>query len=260
MFRRWYVLFAMFFISSYVCADNLSWVYRFDTRNPAEIFTNGFPSWGDNPNLIDHVSGDSIRGRSSLYVSTTFDENAVVRMGREFLPANPNTAFWIYTIRPSSNFYRVGESLMTEARRAQEEGRWSESQNYIELYRVFEWQREIAAREGIEPEQIYGARPILLNDNGDVIFGNYVLNRNYDNSIPPVVNQNTLPANNVTAEEVLIEELSGIFNPIALSFSPNCDAIFTGTKDYSRVMCRYETNSASDLLKKRLSFVPVLLN
>lgn len=260
MTRLWAILVMFVFFSNSLYADTLSWVYRFDTRNPAEIFSQGFPSWGSNPNLIEHVSGESIRGRSSMYVSTTFDENAVVRMGQEFLPANPNVAYWIYTIRPSSNFYRVGESLVTEARAAQEEGRWREYQNYTELYRVFEWQREIAAREGIEPDQIYGARPILLNNNGGVEFGNYVLNSNYNNSPPPIINENTLPANNATAEEVLIEELSNIFNPISLSFSPDCEASFESLNTRLLSTCRSESNNLSSLLKKKLSFVPILIN
>jgi hypothetical protein len=33
-------------------------VYRGDSRNPNEIFANGFTAWGTNYDLVNHVRGD----------------------------------------------------------------------------------------------------------------------------------------------------------------------------------------------------------
>ncbi|SCL55079.1 intein C-terminal splicing region/RHS repeat-associated core domain-containing protein [Micromonospora yangpuensis] len=53
-------------------------LYRSDTRDPSEIFANGFESRGDNMDVLEHASGWS---RDSGYVSTTTSERVAINRG-----------------------------------------------------------------------------------------------------------------------------------------------------------------------------------
>ncbi len=52
--------------------NNNKYLYRFDTRTPAEIAkAGGFKAWGSNFNVREHVTGKSIKNKTSGYVSTS---------------------------------------------------------------------------------------------------------------------------------------------------------------------------------------------
>jgi hypothetical protein len=53
-------------------------LYRSDTRDPSEIFANGFESRGDNMDVLEHASGWS---RDSGYVATTTSERVAINRG-----------------------------------------------------------------------------------------------------------------------------------------------------------------------------------
>lgn len=99
-------------------------VYRFDSRPPEVIFKQGFKSWGDNMDLLAHISGDSCAGpretRDSGFISTGADEDGVIDAARakiEFLSQNmtkeekKKLKIYVYTIEPDSRFYPAVESL-----------------------------------------------------------------------------------------------------------------------------------------------------
>ena len=61
-------------------------LYRFDVRTPKDVEeSGGFMSWGDNMDLREHVTGKSIRKKTSGYVSTSKYEKSAVKFaeGRE---------------------------------------------------------------------------------------------------------------------------------------------------------------------------------
>lgn len=85
-------------------------LYRRDTRDPNEIFTNGFSPRGQNNDLAAHVSGISLYSPDvpqSGWVSTSASLNWVTNPAQPM----PNEEFWVYVIIPNSNTYSVMDSF-----------------------------------------------------------------------------------------------------------------------------------------------------
>ncbi|HTN45655.1 MAG TPA: RHS repeat-associated core domain-containing protein [Flavipsychrobacter sp.] len=81
-------------------------LYRFDTRNPLEILKDGgFKSWGQNMDLFDHAFGTSIDNKTSGYVSTSKDLNALMKKIDE------NAVGYIYTIKWQPKGIDVNQAL-----------------------------------------------------------------------------------------------------------------------------------------------------
>ncbi|MFF2076167.1 hypothetical protein ACFVXG_15570 [Kitasatospora sp. NPDC058162] len=56
------------------------WLYRFDTREPEEIFKDGFAAWGTGLDLCRHVAGFTAYQRISGFVSTASDVRTAINM------------------------------------------------------------------------------------------------------------------------------------------------------------------------------------
>ncbi|GIU28981.1 hypothetical protein L2719_02165 [Shewanella schlegeliana] len=92
------ILFSFFLLFSDLSVGapfDVNRVYRFDSRPPEEIFKKGFKSWGDNMDLLAHISGDSCAGpreaRDSGFISTGANEDGVISAAEakiEFLSQN----------------------------------------------------------------------------------------------------------------------------------------------------------------------------
>ena len=81
-------------------------VYRRDTRDPSDIFANGFSPRGQNNDLIAHVSGISLYQQGvapSGWVSTSSSLNWATNPTQPM----PNEEFWLYVITPTPNAYGV---------------------------------------------------------------------------------------------------------------------------------------------------------
>lgn len=87
-------------------------VYRMDTRSPDDIFRNGFIPVGHNTNLYEHVEGFTCFGgdRTSGFVATTDDESFATGWGSWWL--SNGSHFFVYRIRPTTQFYSTTASLM----------------------------------------------------------------------------------------------------------------------------------------------------
>lgn len=131
-------------------------VFRTDKRSPEEIYSNGFPSLGENDNILRHVEGESCLSGTgdSAFVATTTSYNFAVEFSQN-VPAGE--AFWVYSIRPSNNFYSAYNSLMN-----------AYNLSHNEIFRTtadsFREQNEYMAFEGISNRQVMGAW--LYRSNG----------------------------------------------------------------------------------------------
>ncbi|WP_410529529.1 hypothetical protein H0S68_25460 (plasmid) [Serratia sp. AXJ-M] len=143
-----------FFLSLPSQAINI--LYRSDQRAPEEVFRYGFRNLGENDNILSHVEGEScISGtRDSAFVATTTSNTFAERFSRDVRAGDP---FWVYSIRPSNNFYSVYSSLM-----------YAYNASHNDIFRrtaeTFSEQGEYAAFGGVESRQIMGAW--LYRSNG----------------------------------------------------------------------------------------------
>ncbi|GGM58857.1 hypothetical protein GCM10012275_32590 [Longimycelium tulufanense] len=146
--------------------DQPQCVYRVDTRSPDDIFGQGFevPGSGANDNLLDHVSGRSVRQADGTtnFVSTSTDVNYVMGYaGRLWSPAGggrPERTPWVYIIRPDRNFYDVRASLEAANRNGSPAVRQATS----DALRLYGNQAEWASRGSIAPELIQYAVPVRI--------------------------------------------------------------------------------------------------
>jgi len=134
-------------------------VYRIDSRPPNEVFAAGFHSWGDDEDLLRHVSGESINDRTSAFIATTSNWMTIEQMARTLL--GPNTQAWAYAIRPSVNFHDINGSLINSS--LQHANNLNISRQSMSLYRVYSWQEEFAAYNTIANTQIHYAQAITSN-------------------------------------------------------------------------------------------------
>lgn len=84
-------------------------IYRRDTRGPDVIFREGFTPRGSNTDLVQHVSGMSLRGDNGIPLSVWVSTSASLRWTTT--PRYPITEFWVYTITPDSHAYSVEMSF-----------------------------------------------------------------------------------------------------------------------------------------------------
>ena len=123
-------------------------VFRGDLRPPSEIFKNGMKSFGDNENLVDHVSGNSCNSgklKNTAFVATSAQESVALDFAAGLLWNSKNTEVYVYTIRATENFYGVKASLIKA---------FKETSNpvYISLVKDFGNEQEWIAHRGIPRE------------------------------------------------------------------------------------------------------------
>lgn len=88
-----------------------NFVFRFSNRPPADVFANGFTADGNDNDLLRFASGASVEDKTSAYISTTTSMMLVYAVYARFVQNNPDTAIYLYTIRPTDNFHSVSISL-----------------------------------------------------------------------------------------------------------------------------------------------------
>ncbi len=153
--------FFSFFIFSFLLtftigAQAVDIVYRNDQRPPEIIFQQGFLPLGENDNILSHVEGEScISGtRNSVFVATTTNYGFAENFGRDVPEGD---AFWVYSIRPTDNFYSAYTSLMHAYEDSGHEIFRTTADTFLE-------QREYMAFFGVASTQIMGAW--LYRSNG----------------------------------------------------------------------------------------------
>lgn len=159
-------------------------VFRFDTRTPVNLFPNGFSSWGEDADLLRHVSGESIHNRSSAYISTTTNWETIEQMARTLIP-NGGMA-WVYAIRPSVNFYDILGSLLHG--NMQNSDRLGTLRQSLALFRNYAWQEEIAAYRSISSTQVMYAQAIMRDENGVINISPIHVNNPAYVDAPPQIN------------------------------------------------------------------------
>lgn len=158
-------------------------VYRVDDRYYGVAFEDGFRAWGNNDSIDQHMSGTSIRDRTSAWIATTTDEDTARRIARARFMINPSIrtqTTWIYEIAQTPNMYDF-HRVLTDAQSA-----WfmstSRREHLNALQTIYEPQREIGARDRIEAAQIVRAREVMWDEatGREVWLGQWVDNPNYD--------------------------------------------------------------------------------
>ncbi|EKT62437.1 scabin-related ADP-ribosyltransferase [Providencia burhodogranariea] len=173
-------------------------VYRIDSRPPNQIFATGFQSWGDDEDLLRHVSGESINNRTSALISTTSNWMTIEQMARTLM--GPNTQAWVYAIRPSINFHDINGSLINS--NMQNAENINISRQSLALYRTYSWQEEFAAYNTITNRQIHYAQAITSNaENFITISPVQIHNAAYEQRAPQI-SHNFLNATNVIIPNV----------------------------------------------------------
>lgn len=131
-------------------------VFRSDKRAPEEIYRTGFPPLGENDNILRHVEGESCLSGTgdSAFVATSTSNDFAINFSQN-VPAGE--AFWVYSIRPSNNFYSAYNSLINAYNLSRNEIFLTTANSFME-------QNELMAFGGISNTQVMGAW--LYRSNG----------------------------------------------------------------------------------------------
>ncbi|MFD1792195.1 hypothetical protein ACFSE0_11160 [Ochrobactrum teleogrylli] len=137
------------FVKSTLAQEVPDVLFRADRRDPSIIFASGFQSWGDDEDIIRHVSGYSVGVfPSSNYVATTTS----AEIAAKFLSWDQSyQTFWVYTIRPNNSFYSANLSLREIVNTSNDENVIAEARSLISS------QNEWLALRQIPPSQIISA-------------------------------------------------------------------------------------------------------
>ncbi|WP_159567636.1 enterotoxin A family protein [Budvicia diplopodorum] len=156
------------FISTTALADDV-YFYRADSRPPQTIFSTGFVVLGQNNNLLRHVEGESCftGTRDSLFTSTTASQSFAIDWG------DRRQDFYVYAIRPTSNFFRVYDSLNYAAQQ-------SGDPEFTHRARFFQEQDEWVALGNITPQQIYRAIRYTRTPDGIAVAHEASYNQRYE--------------------------------------------------------------------------------
>lgn len=177
--------------------------YRLSICAPGLVFAHGFTARGQNYDFLSYISGESIDRDTSGYLVSTSSLNGAINLLRRRLSTHPTERYYLYTARPTSNFYNVARSL-DYARDNLPDSPAREQVNTLWL--TTNWHREEywVARDRISPDQILGGQTISI-DGRFVHFGDYIQNPDYIYA-PPVVSRRLLPIRDNTVGEVYVAE------------------------------------------------------
>lgn len=212
--KKLYFLLLLLFTSNVTALslpDNA--VYRVDDREPSVIFNNGFQAYGTNDSVDQHVSGDSIRSRTSAWIATTDNVDTASQIARtryNLIPSLRVRTTWIYEIAQTDNMYDLNNSMQNEL------SRWflsSDSREHLRaLLRVYASQREIGALRTIQHNQIVRARQVVWDRiNGREQFvGEWIDNPNYDESTYQHTRMNQAVYNFSNARRIILGVASTI--------------------------------------------------
>ncbi|WP_375663605.1 MULTISPECIES: hypothetical protein [unclassified Bartonella] len=222
MFQRAFSVFLVTVLFFFFSDVNLSYaidpphmVFRIDDRSPSVIFFGGgFAPWGDDQDIIHHVTGHSIAQQTSAFVSTTASMDAVYRMARQQIANNPDETYWLYEIIPDINFYYVPNSLFDTAMSADNV---VQHEQVMDLYYAYLWQDEWASLGAINTNHIYSARSIMQQANGDIVIGPRTFNSLFV-AAPSQVNSGTLPSQDYTFLSAYYSDSEDALSPMSLAF------------------------------------------
>ncbi|HHH1816045.1 TPA: putative AB5 enterotoxin ADP-ribosylating subunit YtxA [Yersinia enterocolitica] len=159
-------------------------VWRVDTRDHHEIFSQDFYSSGDNDLVLEHLSGRSCRSNiyqlaDSAFISTTADRSfaydyleRVLKNIKTTMTSGPKA--YIYQIRADTNMYSADHTLDFLLR-------LGASEIQQEIHRIFRYApylSEWMAHRRVLAEQVMSATSYLLHQ-GNVLFNGYIPNPFY---------------------------------------------------------------------------------
>lgn len=171
------VYFFCFFISFQAFSAPPSWVYRGDKRPPGIIFQEGFLPYGENNNLMGHLTGMTSSGAvakgkkpTSNFVSTTSSMDIALEFALGSI--QPSETRWVYTINARENFYPAMESARHIA---------SVHNRDIspELSAILEREYEYSALGGVSTWAIQQAQEYTADIYGYVSAGRLITNPNF---------------------------------------------------------------------------------
>ncbi|OBU07247.1 enterotoxin A family protein [Morganella psychrotolerans] len=176
-------------ISVSMSAVAIDKVYRADGRSPDEIFKSGLRSWGNNPNMIDHVSDVTAANgnRTTAFISTSTNINSAERFLDRGIRTSESGRFYIYHIRPSRNFYYISDLINTLYAR--------ENLTLNNYHRsLFGGEVEYSALRHIESTQIYGVTAYHINEQGQLVTEPFRVNPYYTHGNAEVYDSPIVPA------------------------------------------------------------------
>ncbi|MBJ7263653.1 MAG: hypothetical protein JHC61_07910, partial [Burkholderiaceae bacterium] len=173
----------LFFTSSAWAYNPPDVVYRLDLRGPEIIGQIGFQPRtngpGSNRNMIPHIDGSSLVNQTSSLVSTSASVGQAVNHIRAFGLIDPETetyssehVFYLYSIRPSDEFYDVRHTLETASATPDAPDRSPnfihQRQALLDRANFFDDADEVIATQGIGPDRILAYAEVtgtMLNDD-----------------------------------------------------------------------------------------------
>lgn len=152
------LVFIILFLYNYAYANPTDggFFYRYDLTPPEDIFMHGFVANGENFNMYQHIMGASCSdgNATSGFVSTSSSEHVTDNMGTQFTPSG--VIYYIYTIRPTVNFYNSLISLQSAYWRTRDE-------RFLNAMEIYGHEQEWLAERGIHPSQIHSVSAYRSN-------------------------------------------------------------------------------------------------
>ena len=138
-------------------------VYRgVDAPRPDEVFIRGFPSPGQDADLLSHVNGLTCENGETAFVSTTASEAFAYERARYAMSTNPSGEFYVYRIRADANFYSADASL-----RAARGHAWY--QDLVATADSYHHQEEWVAHRGVPASQVESVSTYRLStETGEI--------------------------------------------------------------------------------------------
>jgi hypothetical protein len=171
-------------------ADPVLLAYRADTRSPTEVFASGFSGRGANMDVLAHTLGGSCDETNLLRASQWVSMSAVIEEAVGFAnvlladrPRGEAHRVWLYAIRPDLNYFVVPALLtqVAEAGDARRQGYTPQHAAIIDqLMRstLLAVEAEVLTHH-VDPANIINARPVWIDDNGQMQVGAAQANPNF---------------------------------------------------------------------------------
>jgi len=132
-----------------------TFVYRFDTRPPQEIFATGFAPRGTNLDLMDRLTRRYMRSRgtgNSGLIATTADSHVALQIAGIHMAQRGLTQGYIYRIRADQHFYSAGLSLRDLRQRRLSAG--MDTSDIDEVIEDFGWEQTYVSDRAITADMI----------------------------------------------------------------------------------------------------------
>lgn len=190
MFKKLGLIICLFAINLAFSAPKI--VYRIDSDSPDVIFKTGFKAWGDNDDVLHHVSGKSTgAGKTdSAFIATTSSQKAAEEILKTLSRNDPNNTYYVYVIHTDDRFYNLNNSL-----RHVFEGNCNCNDTIVtaarNLYRTYQSQEEWIAKAKIDASNIQEVRAYRWDSYSNDVRFLYDLNN--DKYITPNSSANTVP-------------------------------------------------------------------